>query len=318
MKKCYALFVFVFCMPLLNLAQNDTIQWLNTNAIPLTSKNTNKDLLFLSTTLKDNIVLGLGEASHGTKEFYQQKSEIIKHLITHLDYKLFGIEMDSTYMAPINRYVQNGAGDLKNLMQGLYLYNTREIYDLFEWIKTYNKTRSASEKVTLFGYDRQEFMNDIFAREEHMAANIITTQKSYRQKTIVWAHNIHIAKDLLPGAHAIGHHLKETYGKGYYAIAFDTYKGAVNVLENTKIISHAFQTDYSFSALFAKAKYTTFFLPLNAETATALGATNTITNIYSVWKANRSIPLTIGSDFDALIFIRQTTPSTILSQPKQL
>lgn len=52
-------------------------------------------------------IIGLGEATHGTKEFYQYKSKLIRYLIEHQRLRMLIFESDMVGMESINDYVFN-------------------------------------------------------------------------------------------------------------------------------------------------------------------------------------------------------------------
>lgn len=296
-------------------SQDKNLQWINENAVSLAENHSSDTTFsFLDSELKENTILGLGEASHGTHEFYTQKAHIIQYLITNSNYKLIGFELTQAYLKPINDYIQNGNGDLKGLMKDLMLYNTQEIFELFQWLKEYNQKQTASKKVVLFGFDSEDFWYDPLTRDKNMAETIIKTQKVDKLKTIIWSHNVHIAKDkTMAEVEAMGGYLKQEFGSKYYALGFDTYKGSVNVIAEGKIAKHSFDSDpNTFSGLFSKAKAGNFFLSFHKKSNPFLQNKNKITNIYSVWTESRALPIQPGLDFDAIVFVRETTASFIL------
>ncbi|AYN04278.1 hypothetical protein EAG11_08830 [Flavobacterium sp. 140616W15] len=390
---------FSFC----TFAQGQSLNWINSHAIPITNNENDNKIFYsrLTNLLKDNKICGLGEASHGTHEFYTEKNHIIKYLVTNSQYKTIGFEFGYSAMAPINTYLLTGKGDLKQLMKPLRLFNTSEIYDLFEWVKTYNASKPLKDKVTLFGFDTNYIKSDVdasanfcsayliknvshytngqaaipvlkkiatpdfpiyelsdeeteiisklnaevklkgtatikdhnefkkyvsllyqstlvsnpLARDKFMSENLIDFQQENKNKTIIWGHNIHFAKDTnMPKAEGMGYHLKQKYGNEYYAIGFDTYKGNVTVLEGNNYVQQSFEAlPKSYSALFAEAKFPNFFISFDSsEESPFYNANGNITNIYSSWTNAIALPMKPGIDFDALIFIRETTPSIIL------
>jgi erythromycin esterase-like protein len=83
------------------------------------------DLRPIAEILKDKTVIGLGEGTHGTREFYLYKARLIKYLILHQNLKLVLFE-------------SNMAGlDLENQSALFSIYQTREVTDLINWIKAY-------------------------------------------------------------------------------------------------------------------------------------------------------------------------------------
>jgi len=309
MKRAF--FVFLLTSTFFCYSQSKTVEWINENSYPIKSDSLNlSDLSFLTSELKDKTVVALGEASHGTHEFYFQKGRIIKYLITKLGYRTIGFEFSESAISAVNQYLQDGTGDLKTSMQNFALYKTEEIYKIFEWIKEYNDSQSSENKVSLFGYDDEEFRYDPYGRDKLMAESIISYLKPHPGKSILWAHNIHLAKDTtMARFEAMGSYLKKEYGKDYYALCFDMFKGTVNVLTEDRLFEkHEFTADpNSFSSLFANSKYEAFYLSFEKNPLT--GKKNFITNIYSNWELRKSLPIKLGIDFDGLIFIRNTTAS---------
>src|SRR5437868_15537765 len=53
----------------------------------------------------------IGEASHGTHEFYQQRAEITKRLITQKQFTAVAVEADWPDADRINRFVRGYPGD---------------------------------------------------------------------------------------------------------------------------------------------------------------------------------------------------------------
>lgn len=315
--RCMTICLLLFSIVITGYSQDAGTKWINENAYVVNADTaaSTADLHFLSTELKNNTVFGLGEASHGTKEFFNQKRRIIEYGIVHLDYKRIGFEFRESYIAPLNQYLVNGTGDLKTLMEDMVLYNTAEIYQLFQFIQQYNTTQPASKKVSVFGFDREEYAADPLSRDKLMAENIVSEQSSHQQKTIIWAHNVHIAKDTtMAQFKAMGYYLQQHFGANFYVLGFDTFKGSVTVITAGGLAKQDFETEKgSFSEIFAQANHPAYYLPFNKKPNPFSGVKNNITNIYSNWTTNRDLPIIPGVDFDAILFIKTTTASNILA-----
>lgn len=316
MLKIFCLFFFTVTTVM--HAQNNSINWLNSNVHPLQSgSNTESldDLHFLAALVKDKQIIGLGEASHGTSEFYIQKGRIVKYLVNELNYRLIAFEAPNTAVQPLNSYIQDGSGDVTVLLKNMGLYNSEEMLQLCNWLQQYNKT--GKEKVQLIGTDREEFWSDPMMRDEWMALVFMEEHAQKKGKAIVWAHNLHIAKDnTMSEYNAMGFHLHQQFGGSFYVIGFDTYKGSVTVLDSNGTPEiHFFEgTGDTFSSMFAEVKHPIFFVDFNATGNPLGGAVNKITNLYSNWQTPVPLPIKAGSDFDALIFIRETTASKTPNQ----
>lgn len=145
-------------------AQSDLISALNSNIIPLKTLSPEddfSDLVPLGTILKDKRIVALGEATHGTKEFFDYKHRLLKYLVTELGFKTFVIEADFAGTDAMNDYVLYGKGTpyngLKQMTIGVWF--TQEFVNMVEWIKQYNSTKAFSDKVKFYGCDMQFAFN---------------------------------------------------------------------------------------------------------------------------------------------------------------
>ena len=90
------------------------ITWLRQNTMPIQHIEAGHgfdDLQPLKALLKDVKVVGLGEATHGTREFFQFKHRLLEFLVTEMGFTALVIEGSYTGFQPINDYILHGAGD---------------------------------------------------------------------------------------------------------------------------------------------------------------------------------------------------------------
>jgi erythromycin esterase len=137
------------------------IQELNQWLIPVENSPlnlTDVELMnFLSYPANAKIV-ALGEATHGTKEFFQMKHRIFKYLVEYCNHKAFGFEADFAESLYFDDYICGKDVDLDWLMKTkmhFWTWRTEEVKQLFEWMKSYNSTRSDNEKIHYYGFDCQ-------------------------------------------------------------------------------------------------------------------------------------------------------------------
>lgn len=297
--------------------QEPHLSWINKNAYEIKSGSVanDNDLSFLLNELRGKRIIGVGEASHGTHEFYVQKARIVEYLISKCNFKLLAFEMQLSLTVPINIYLQTGEGNLKELMKHMALYSTEEIYNLFERIRQYNKDKAPEDKVVLLGLDSEDYWSDPYTRDKFMTENFIRTYENKQRKAIVWAHNAHLMKDTTSNSYAMGSYLNQHFKDEFYAIGFDTFKGVVNVLNEGKFEPHTIEAEASsFSNMLAQAKHKSFYLPFHKDSPFT-GTATTITNIYSNWQGKpKPLPIKPGVDFDGIMFIRDTSQSIKLSR----
>ncbi|MFM2228265.1 MAG: hypothetical protein RL664_1608 [Bacteroidota bacterium] len=150
---------------------------------PIAIENAHTDGLqfdFLNEKLKNIEVIGLGEATHGTKEFFELKKNMFKYLVEKQHVKLFGIEANFAACYDINKYVLTGEGNAKEalLKNGYWVWQSQEILDLIEWMKTYNSTKSANEKVQFYGYDMQDATSPVVWLDNYLSSIIPNFDKN--------------------------------------------------------------------------------------------------------------------------------------------
>lgn len=108
-------------------------------------------LLPIVEELGDKKVVGLGEGTHGTKEFNEVRIELIKQLA---DKGFNKIMFETAYgdMYNLNQAI-NSTDDIQVAMKTnlLSIWQTKEVEELLLWIREYNKT--ASPKIELSGFD---------------------------------------------------------------------------------------------------------------------------------------------------------------------
>lgn len=145
-------------------AQTELISALNGNIIPLKTLSPEDDftdLAPLRTILQNKRIVALGEATHGTKEFFDYKHRLLKFLVTELGFKTFVIEADFAGTQAMNDYVLYGKGSAHRGLQQMTIgvWFTQEFVDMVEWIKQYNSTKAFQDKVKFYGCDMQFALN---------------------------------------------------------------------------------------------------------------------------------------------------------------
>jgi erythromycin esterase-like protein len=103
----------------------------------------------------------LGEASHGTHEFYRERAQITKRLIEEKDFTAVAVEADWPDAYRVNRYVR-GAGDDVDAEEALtdfrrfprWMWRNTDVVEFLEWLRAYNDTLSPSaRKAGFYGLD---------------------------------------------------------------------------------------------------------------------------------------------------------------------
>jgi len=123
--------------------------------------NSTKDLDALIEDIGERRVVMLGEASHGTHEYYTWRTAISKRLIQEKGFSFIAVEGDWPDCYKINRYVKgyNDAGD--EIIQVLrafdrwptWMWANWEVAALAEWMREQNNHLAPEKKVGFYGLD---------------------------------------------------------------------------------------------------------------------------------------------------------------------
>lgn len=136
-----------------------------------------EDLDPLLERIGDSRYVMLGEASHGTSEFYTWRAEITKRLINEKGFSFMAVEGDWPDCYRVNRYVKGMADSGSNAFEVLHSFSrwptwmwaNREIVDLVEWLKIHNK--EAKEKVGFYGLDVYSLWESLDAVMQYLQRN---------------------------------------------------------------------------------------------------------------------------------------------------
>jgi erythromycin esterase-like protein len=103
----------------------------------------------------------LGEATHGTHEFYRERARITRRLIEEKGFNVVMLEADWPDTYRVNEYVRGQSKD-SNAEQALsefkrfprWMWRNREFASFIEWLRTYNDARpEGSTRVGVYGMD---------------------------------------------------------------------------------------------------------------------------------------------------------------------
>jgi erythromycin esterase-like protein len=140
------------------LNSNSVIDYIQRNHRPLREPD---DVQALIDATGDAGLVLLGEASHGTSEFYTYRAEISKRLIEQKGFCAIAVEGDWPSCYEINRYVKKYAGAASSpeaAVQGFnrwptWMWANREILPLIRWLHEYNERLEGAPKAGFYGLD---------------------------------------------------------------------------------------------------------------------------------------------------------------------
>lgn len=134
--------------------------WLAEGAFPINgvmAGTGSADLQPLKAVLKDVQVVGLGEATRGTAEFFRMKHRLLEFLVTEMDTRIFAMEASYSAGLAVDEYITAGKGDpvtvVRNL--GFWTWQTEEVVDMVRWMRTYNQSAPPDRQIRFLGFDVQ-------------------------------------------------------------------------------------------------------------------------------------------------------------------
>jgi erythromycin esterase-like protein len=106
-------------------------------------------------------VVMLGEASHGTREFYTWRTALTRRLIEERGFSFVAVEGDWPDSYRINRFVKGYPGTPARPAEALdtfrrwptWMWANEEVRDLIGWFRGHNDRRPEKEKVGFYGLD---------------------------------------------------------------------------------------------------------------------------------------------------------------------
>jgi erythromycin esterase-like protein len=126
-------------------------------ALPLTNDDEHGALLDL---IGDARFVLIGEASHGTHEFYRERARITRRLLADKGFNAVAIEGDWPDAYRVNRFVR-GMGDDRSASAALdgfkrfptWMWRNTEVVEFLDWQRAFNTTRPQARRTGFYGMD---------------------------------------------------------------------------------------------------------------------------------------------------------------------
>ena len=145
----------------LSTSQLAVVQALNQVAWPIQDADPTRsfaDLSPLDSVLAKAQVIGLGEGTHGTHEFFQMKDRLFRYIVQHHGYQAIGFEADFGLCLTVNRFIHGESTawvtDVARSLR-LWPWQVTEVSDLLQWMKDYNTGKMADQQISFYGFDCQ-------------------------------------------------------------------------------------------------------------------------------------------------------------------
>jgi erythromycin esterase len=133
---------------------------------------TGEDLAPVADRLADAAVVGLGEATHGTRECFQLKHRLLRELVAEHGVRAFAMEANLPEAMVLDEYVAHGDGDPRDALAGVYFWTwqTESVLAMLEWLRAFNADRPLADRVRVFGFDAQYTHGAVDRLRQHFEA----------------------------------------------------------------------------------------------------------------------------------------------------
>jgi erythromycin esterase len=136
----------------------EVVKAIRNHSHPLQSKN---DLEPLFDKIGDARIVMLGEASHGTHDYYTWRAHISKRLIEEKGFNFIAVEGDWPDCYRLNRFVKGYTSEHQSAFTVLHSFNrwptwmwaNWEVVALGDWLHHHNKKLSSGQRVGFYGLD---------------------------------------------------------------------------------------------------------------------------------------------------------------------
>jgi erythromycin esterase-like protein len=138
--------------------------------------NSDDDLDTIIQAVGDADYVLLGEASHGTSDFYAIRAELSKRLILEKGFSFIAVEGDWPSCYTLNRYIKHYPGSAENVRDALLDFNrwptwmwaNLEIMDFADWLCEHNQDRTDGKQVGFYGVDVYSLWESMSAILNHL------------------------------------------------------------------------------------------------------------------------------------------------------
>lgn len=156
------LLVMIFHVDYLEGNDLQLLKELNSNIIKLPGGSPlayeDKAFLNLDPLFEKAQIIGLGEGTHGTREFFEMKQRLFQYLVKKHKCRALGFEYGFRFQKSLQleKYVTTGKGNLNSIINELHwIHRNREFLGLIKWMRQYNSDKNKDQMIHFFGIDSQ-------------------------------------------------------------------------------------------------------------------------------------------------------------------
>jgi erythromycin esterase-like protein len=298
-----------------DLASDEVLDALQKNTFPLVSVDAGQgfdDLQPMVPLLSGKRIVALGEATHGTSEFFRMKHRLVEFLVQDMGFRHFGMELspDDGYL--IDSYIQDKGTDPRQVLY--WPWATQEVMEMLNWMRNYNASVAPEQRITFHGIDPI-----VGERDRIMAQNVsrILEDSGPDSKIVLWAHNAHISN----GSGWMGNYLKQAWGDQAYLVGFEFDHGSfTSRMATVQTYSVGPATTDFYAYALAKLNQPQLYLDFNTLSQSpslhswleAPQSSHEFQELHAIYRLNPdwyTLHTSWLNLYDALIFIAESTPA---------
>jgi protein-L-isoaspartate(D-aspartate) O-methyltransferase len=134
----------------------------------------------------DARVVLLGEATHGTSEFYRMRAAITRELVARKGFNIVAVEADWPDAARIDGYVRHRAADKAQWKAfarfPTWMWRNEEVASFVEWLREHNRGLPAGRRVRFAGLDLYAMYQSIDAVVKYLDRVDPATARTARER----------------------------------------------------------------------------------------------------------------------------------------
>src|SRR5947209_9447171 len=115
----------------------------------------------------DRRIVLLGEASHGTSDFYRARAAITRHLIEHRGFEIVAVEADWPDAAAVDRHVRHlearKTDETPFRRFPTWMWRNTDVAEFVEWLRAHNADEIADDRAGFYGLDIYNMSGSIAA-----------------------------------------------------------------------------------------------------------------------------------------------------------
>jgi len=179
---CIATAVLVcIALPATEASHEETVPpevtaWLLDQAIPLETTDPTEpldDLEPIREIIGDAKIIGLGEQTHGTSEFFKMKHRAFRFLVEEMGFRIFAFEADWLGVIELNACLLPGGPEIATAFRnlGVWAWQCDEVMELLQWMKAFNEATEGEDYVQIVGLDIPFYMamDAVVAARDYLA-----------------------------------------------------------------------------------------------------------------------------------------------------